>query len=126
MPDIIAKVGTEVVGVAKDGHVIYGAVKSGSHSDLSEVLFSPCDLDGCNGKSEDFSLSGKKGYAYRATKFHPYLVGCFGPSNMPTGAILGQYCTENVKYCGASNLLSNPTATLLATTIAFALVHVIF
>ena len=49
MPDIIAKVGTSVVGVAKDGHVIYGAVKSGSIANQNAELFSPCELDGCNG-----------------------------------------------------------------------------
>ena len=39
MDEIIAKVPSKVVGVAKDGHVIYGAVKSGSISNQNAELY---------------------------------------------------------------------------------------
>ena len=92
MDEIIAKVPSKVVGVAKDGHVIYGAVKSGSISNQNAELYTACELDGCNGLiTTETNTDGEteKVYTYRATTFHPYLVGCFGPSDMPTGAILG-------------------------------------
>jgi len=91
MDDIIAKVPSKVVGVAKDGHVIYGAVKSGSISSQNAELYTACELDGCNGVITTVGEgdAAEKVYTYRATTFHPYLVGCFGPSDMPTGAILG-------------------------------------
>ena len=39
----------QVIGLAKDGRVIYGAAKS--TSDTTE-LYTPCDVDVCNGRLE--------------------------------------------------------------------------
>ena len=59
------------VGVALDGRVIYGPF------DSTGKLWQPCDVDVCNGR-----YFGNE-YAYVATMFHPYTVGCFGPGNYP-------------------------------------------
>lgn len=60
------------IGMAIDGHVIWGPYNI--DQDLIRS-WDPCDLDICNG----FRINGSYGYA--ATMFHPYLVGCWGPSN---------------------------------------------
>ena len=61
----------EVLGVAWDGHAIYGPYDDAGN------LWQPCDVDVCNGR-----FFGNI-YAYVATSFHPYFVGCWGPANMP-------------------------------------------
>lgn len=58
-----------VIGIAKDGHLIYGPFKSDGS------LWQPCDVDICNGVIEGTS------YNYVATLFFPYTVGCWGPGN---------------------------------------------
>jgi hypothetical protein len=58
-----------VVGLAKDGHVIYGP-----YNDYGE-LWSCDDVDYCNG----FFLDDTS-YGYASTTFFPYTVGCWGPA----------------------------------------------
>ena len=67
----------KVVGIAKDGRVIYGPVKS--YDAVSDVYteYSPCMLDVCNGRIEE--VNSEKIYTYHATSYHPYLPACFGP-----------------------------------------------
>ena len=62
-----------VIGVAKDGHVLYGP-----YDDTGEPWQSS-NVDPCNGVWSD----DKEDYFYVATQWHPYVVGCFGPANFP-------------------------------------------
>ncbi|CAF1012745.1 unnamed protein product [Adineta ricciae] len=89
-----------VIGLAKDGHVIYGPYLSAGTRVTS-------GFDACNGMFYDSNGN----YAYFATSTYPYLAGCFGPANYPS---FGPNCTTN----GPSNytmssyalaLLSNST-----------------
>ena len=73
-----------VIGLAKDGRLIYGPYKNDG------TLWQPCDLDMCNGRV----INGRYGYA--ATVFYPYFVGCWGPSNPST---LYPSCTSNPRRC---------------------------
>lgn len=78
----------KVVGLAKDGHIIWGPYKkTGSRYSL----FEPCDVDVCNG----IEVDGQYGYA--STLFHPYLVGCWGPGSKPIK--LGQQCSAKPRMC---------------------------
>ena len=70
-----------VIGIAKDGHVIYGPY-------LSANTLVTSGFDICNGMFYD-SIGN---YAYFATSTYPYLVGCFGPGNYPA---CGPNCTTN-------------------------------
>jgi hypothetical protein len=70
-----------VIGVARDGHVIYGPY-------LSSGTLVTSGFDACNGMFYD-SIGN---YAYFATSTYPYLVGCFGPANYPS---FGPNCTSN-------------------------------
>ncbi|CAF1478491.1 unnamed protein product [Adineta steineri] len=70
-----------VIGIAKDGHVIYGPY-------LSSGTQVTTGFDVCNGMFYD-SIGN---YAYFATSTYPYLVGCFGPGNYP---LFGPTCTTN-------------------------------
>ncbi|CAF1131715.1 unnamed protein product [Adineta steineri] len=70
-----------VLGVAKDGHVIYGPYLSSGTRVIT-------GFDVCNGMFYD-SIGN---YAYFATSTYPYLVGCFGPGNYPSFA---PNCTTN-------------------------------
>ncbi|CAF3957813.1 unnamed protein product [Rotaria sordida] len=62
-----------VIGIAKDGHVIYGPYDSTG----AEVT---SGFDICNGMFYD-SIGN---YAYFATRTFPYITGCFGPGNYPS------------------------------------------
>ena len=62
------------IGIAKDGHIIYGPLKQGGS------YYQPCDVDICNGRYINNQ------YAYVMTNFHPYTVGCFGPGSTPNYA----------------------------------------
>ena len=63
-----------IIGIAKDGHLIYGPTLSKAGG-----------VDACNG----IIFDGNKGdgvlrsYGYVATTTFPYLVGCFGPASYP-------------------------------------------
>jgi hypothetical protein len=58
-----------MVGVAKDGHPIYGPYNSDGE------LWTCDDHDICNGRFFDNGT-----YGYIATSTFPYVVGCFGPA----------------------------------------------
>ena len=60
------------VGLAKDGHIIWGPINP-----RSQQFWDPCDVDLCNG----FWDGGSYGYA--STLFHPYTIGCWGSGNYP-------------------------------------------
>ncbi|CAF3513254.1 unnamed protein product [Rotaria sp. Silwood1] len=62
-----------VIGIAKDGHVIYGPYNSNGQEVTS-------GFDICNGMFYD-SIGN---YAYFATRTYPYITGCFGPGNYPS------------------------------------------
>jgi hypothetical protein len=70
-----------VIGIAKDGHVIYGPYTSSG-----QLITSGVDI--CNGMFYD-SIGN---YAYFATNKYPYITGCFGPGNYPS---FGPNCTTN-------------------------------
>ncbi|CAF2515182.1 unnamed protein product [Rotaria sp. Silwood2] len=62
-----------VIGIAKDGHVIYGPYDS-TGAEITK------GFDICNGMFYD-SIGN---YAYFATRTFPYITGCFGPGNYPS------------------------------------------
>ncbi|CAF1279339.1 unnamed protein product [Adineta ricciae] len=97
-----------IIGLAKDGHLIYGPYLS-----LSTRVTS--GFDACNGMFHD----SKGNYAYFATSTYPYLVGCFGPANYPS---FGPNCTTNgpTNYTMSSyaQALMNSTVTNSTTTTA--------
>jgi hypothetical protein len=70
-----------VIGIAKDGHVIYGP-----YSTSRQLITSGFDI--CNGMFYD-TLGN---YAYFSTTKFPYITGCFGPGNYPS---FGPTCTSN-------------------------------
>jgi hypothetical protein len=70
-----------VIGIAKDGHVIYGPYLSSGAQVTS-------GFDICNGMFYD-SFGN---YAYFATTTYPYITGCLGPGNYPAFA---PSCTTN-------------------------------
>ena len=70
-----------VIGIAKDGHVIYGPYLSNGNLVTSGI-------DICNGMFYDSAGN----YAYFATTKYPYITGCFGPGNYPS---FGPTCTRN-------------------------------
>ena len=57
------------IGIAKDGHVIYGPYNKDGE------LWSCTDTDYCNG----FFLSDYS-YGYASTAYFPYNIGCWGPA----------------------------------------------
>ena len=71
------------IGIAKDGHIIWGPIKSEGN------YWTACDVDVCNWSET------KKGYA--ATLFHPYIVGCWGSGSSPND--IGQSCTSRPRIC---------------------------
>jgi hypothetical protein len=72
------------VGIALDGHIIYGPWKSATER------WAQCDVDVCNG----LSINGAYGYAM--TSFHPYTIGCWGPGTIQA---IQQSCSSNKKQC---------------------------
>lgn len=58
-----------VVGIAKDGHLLYGPY--GNDGQLIDCK----ELDICNGKQ----VNGSYGYVF--TNTYPYSIGCWGPAN---------------------------------------------
>jgi hypothetical protein len=69
-----------VIGIAKDGHVIYGPYIAGVRTTSG--------FDICNGMFFD-SIGN---YGYFATTTYPYITGCFGPGNYPNTT---PNCTTN-------------------------------
>ena len=70
-----------IIGIAKDGHVIFGPY-------LSPGVEASSGLDICNGMFYD----SIENYAYFATRTYPYITGCFGPGNYPS---FTPNCTTN-------------------------------
>ena len=75
----IGKKDLPVVGIAKDGHVVYGPYWPGSQAEITG-----CHIDVCNGffyANPDKTSAQKYLYGYAATSYHPYGPPCFGPAN---------------------------------------------
>ena len=71
------------MGLAKDGHIIYGPYNGDGEQWSCE------DLDVCNG----FTLDDDS-YGYASTITFPYLVGCWGPG--PTTFVgVSSSCSTN-------------------------------
>ena len=88
------------IGIAKDGHMIMGPYKKDG------TLWQPCDIDACNG------VTINQNYVYVSTLFHPYTVGCWGPSSTPS---FPASCSTNSRTCQGSDavlLLNNPLMVL--------------
>lgn len=60
-----------VIGIAKDGRPIYSPYENNGKA------YGDCDVDICNGKE----IGGN--YAYVATFFHPFVIGCYGKGSNP-------------------------------------------
>ena len=84
--------GLQIVGLALDGHAIYGPYNQ------DQELWTCEDHDVCNGR---FFTDMDNSYAYVVTATHPYFVGCWGPG---PNQIFGQRCST--KPCGSSSLAS--------------------
>ena len=80
------------IGLAKDGHMIMGPYRGDG------TLWQPCDVDACNG----LMIGGN--YVYVSTLFHPYTVGCWGPSDQ---GIVAGVCSSNTRVCGESFGIQN-------------------
>ena len=93
-----------VIGIAKDGHIVYGPYLSAGTRVTS-------GFDICNGMFHDSTGN----YAYFATSTYPYLVGCFGPGNYPS---FGVNCSTNAptSYTMSSYAASVFNGTTSATT----------
>ena len=74
-----------VIGIARDGHKILGPYNSNGK------LWQPCQLDACNG------ISVNDEYFYVSSMFHPYTVGCWGPSS--NDIEYNSICSANSKTC---------------------------
>ena len=87
-----------VIGIAKDGHVIYGPY-------LSTGAQVTSGFDVCNGMFYD-SIGN---YGYFATTTYPYVTGCFGPGNYPN---VTPNCTTNpaTAYTKSSYAISFTTS----------------
>ncbi|CDW90313.1 UNKNOWN [Stylonychia lemnae] len=79
-----------IIGVARDGHSILGPYRRDG------MLWQPCDVDLCNG----LYIGGV--YYYVTTMFHPYTVGCWGPSPKKT---IAQQCSNNVQVCSGASMV---------------------
>jgi len=77
-----------VVGLAKDGHVIYGP-----YNDDGE-LWACEETDMCNG-----FLLADGSYGYASTGYFPYTVGCWGPA--PGPAETAVICSGNACVGGS-------------------------
>jgi hypothetical protein len=71
-----------VIGIAKDGHLIYGPYTSNG-------ILVTNGFDICNGMFFD-SIGN---YGYFVTNTFPYIIGCFGPGNYPKDLLPN--CTTN-------------------------------
>lgn len=78
----IAEKKMDVIGMAKDGRLIYGPYKTGA------VTWDHCDVDICNGR-----MMGNY-YSYVTTDFFPYTIGCWGPGSYIDDSLLFPTCTN--------------------------------
>ncbi|CAF3754318.1 unnamed protein product [Adineta steineri] len=90
-----------VIGIAKDGHVIYGPYDSSGKQVTS-------GFDVCNGMFYD-SIGN---YAYFATTTYPYITGCFGPANYPNAK---PNCTTNPAQSYTKSIYAASMSTSVAT-----------
>ena len=103
-----------IYGLARDGHIIYGPYNT------SNELWSCDDLDPCNGWWPDFA-SGE--YAYAATTFFPYTVGCWGPvgtgsATSPTDVTVPAAPTCSSNACPSGGLSGINFSYLIAAGLA--------
>ena len=89
--------GLTPIGLAKDGHIIWGPYDSDGNA------FDACDLDYCSGATIDGV------YGYASTQYHPYLPACYGPAT--SRGSYQQQCTLNAPYCSSSLLLAETKKT---------------
>ena len=83
---IQASDGLLVMGVAKDGHLVYGPYQA-------DGTLVTAGFDVCGGVWFDEDGDGApETYAYFATDTFPYYSGCFGPGNFPEHT---PQCTTN-------------------------------
>lgn len=66
--------------------------------------YNDCDVDVCNG----MKIGGH--YAYVATFFHPYIMGCYGPGDSPN---LYHQCSANPRKCNVQDDDDHDAATIL-------------
>ena len=98
-----------MIGLAKDGHVIYGPYNSDGE------LWTCEDTDICNG----FFLDDGS-YGYGSTGHFPYTVGCWGPG--PNAAEEAVSCSERACTSGALTGMGSFGLTL-AVTIALSAIY---
>ena len=99
----------EVIGIAKDGHPIYGP------KDSTGTRFACGDTDLCNGK-----FFGDGHYGYVSVETFPYVLGCYGPAAPKTHSptCTNFKCTDgdistaepSYVFSGANALLSSVLA----------------
>jgi hypothetical protein len=77
----------EVFGLSFDGRPIYSPYYNDG------TAYGDCDVDVCNG----MEIDGE--YAYVATFFHPYIMGCYGPGN---NATFSQSCSTVPRACNVT------------------------
>mmetsp|Transcript_107713 Transcript_107713/g.246699 ORF Transcript_107713/g.246699 Transcript_107713/m.246699 type:complete len:402 (+) Transcript_107713:502-1707(+) len=99
MAGFTASDGRVVVGVAKDGNIIYGP-----YDDDGGPI---SGLDVCNGREIDGT------YSYVGSETFPYYSGCFGPGNYPA---FQPACTTN----GLAAYIASPAGATTAATTASA------
>lgn len=98
------------VGIAKDGHPIYGPYKENGE------FYGPCDVDVCNGVTFKYgTLATEAYYGYVSTMFFPYTVGCWGPGNK--GSKIQVRCSTNARYCSESVIMSGFLPLVIASAI---------
>ncbi|CAF3573351.1 unnamed protein product [Rotaria socialis] len=100
-----------VIGISRDGHVIYGPYTSSGVEVTSGT-------DICNGMFYD-SIGN---YAYFATRKFPYITGCYGPGNYPSVSV---NCSTNApssytmsSYASALSSSNVTTVSTNATTVS--------
>ena len=100
-----------VIGIAKDGHVIYGPY-------LSTGAQVTSGFDICNGMFHD-SIGN---YGYFATRTYPYITGCFGPGNYPS---FKPNCTTNpaAAYTRSSFSTSSSKSNYVSSNISASVIH---
>ena len=100
-----------VIGIAKDGHVIYGPYLSSGTQVTS-------GFDICNGMFYD-SIGN---YAYFATQTYPYITGCFGPGNYPS---FTPNCTTNAPSGYSRSSFSNSSSSSSSSSSPIAPIKVV-
>eukprot|EP00347_Sterkiella_histriomuscorum_P003120 403365514 len=100
----------EVIGIAKDGHIIISPLNSAGG------FYQPCEMDACNG----ITIEGQ--YYYVASVFHPYTVGCWGPARQLK---VKQACSANTNIC-VVKLNSSASTTMFNIFVAMVSIVMVF